>query len=79
MTFNCILEISPSGRVIKIHHSNGRLIMEALVHGPLLKVSQNCDEEAPILRGRPNVFRAEVFGLAGYEFLDVDSERIEEK
>jgi hypothetical protein len=53
--------------------------MEALVHGPLLKVSQNCDEEAPILRGRPNVFRAEVFGLAGYEFLDVDSERIEEK
>ena len=30
-------------------------------------------------RGRPNVYRGEVFGLAGYEYLNIESEKIEEK
>ena len=73
------LEISESGRVLRIFHENGRLISELLIHGPLSKVMKNCDEQRPILNGRPNVFRGECFGLAGYEFLNVSEERIEEK
>jgi hypothetical protein len=75
----CILSISDSGRIAQIFHTNGRLITELLVHGPLLHVAQNCEANIPITKGRPNVFRGELFGLAGYEYLNVEQEKIEEK
>ena len=78
-SFPCILTLSDSGKIAQIFHSNGRLIAEILIHGPLLKVAQNCHDSRPILTGRPNIFRAEAFGLAGYEFLDTDNEAITEK
>jgi hypothetical protein len=40
---------------------------------------QNCEANTPITKGRPNVFRGELFGLAGYEYLNVAQEKIEEK
>lgn len=77
--FPTILILSDSGKIAKLFHTNGRLIAEILIHGPLLKVAQNCAESRPILSGRPNVFRAEAFGLAGYEFLDTTNEVVTEK
>jgi len=77
--FQCILSISNTGRIAQLFHNNGRLIAEILIHGPLLRVAQNCHEEAPIIPGRPNVYRAECFGLAGYEYLNVTEESIQEK
>lgn len=78
-TINCKLVISESGKVMQLHHENGRLIAEVLIHGPLLETAQNCTDRKPLLKGRPNVYRAECFGLAGYEFLDMSNECIKEK
>ena len=75
----CILSISETGKIAQLFHTNGRLIAEILIHGPLLKVAINCHESRPVLTGRPNVFRAECYGLAGYEYLNIDDEVIEEK
>ena len=79
MTITCKLELSDSGKIAQLFHTNGRLIAEILVHGPLRKVAKNCEESRPILAGRPNVYRGELFGLAGYEFLDISTETIKEK
>ena len=76
---NTQLEFSTSGRLCRIFHENGRLIAEFLVHGPLAQVAQNCDNLVPIVQGRLNVFRAEVWRLAGYEYLDLEGERITER
>jgi hypothetical protein len=73
------LVFNPTGKIVQIFHENGRLIAQILVHGPLAEVAQNCAEYQPIIKGRPNVFRGELFGLAGYEFLNVLEERIEER
>jgi hypothetical protein len=75
----CTLTLSDSGKIAQIFHTNGRLIAELLIHGPLRATARNCHESRPILTGRPNVYRGEVFGLAGYEYLNIESERIEEK
>src|SRR5260221_14233507 len=69
------LSISESGRVMTITATNGRIIAEILVHGPLKQVIENCLNEASIQKGRANIFRGELWGLSGYEFLDVESER----
>lgn len=79
MTINSKLVFSDSGKLCKIFHTNGRLIAELLTHGPLQEAAENCNNLRPIIPGRPNVFRGEVFGLAGYEFLNVNEERIEER
>ena len=79
MNIPCTLALSDSGKIAQIFHTNGRLIAELLVHGPLLKVALNAAALRPILTGRPNVYRGEVFGLAGYEYLNIESEKIEEK
>ena len=73
------MEISPSGRLLRLTHSNGRIIAEILIHGPLRQIVDNCESDMPIVRGRPNIFRGELFGLAGYEILDTASECIKEK
>jgi hypothetical protein len=77
MTTN--LELSESGKILYLTHPNGRKIAEILVHGPLASVLENCNQEKPLLKGRPNIYRGELFGLAGYELLDVENERIIEK
>lgn len=81
MQANCTIEINiaPDGKVCRIIHENGRIIAEFIVHGPLDRVIQNCNEMAPILNGRPNVFRGELYGLAGYEYLNVEEGRVEER
>jgi hypothetical protein len=73
------LVLSETGRTARLFHKNGRLIAEFLVHGPLLEVTTNCQENKEIIKGRSNVFRAEIFGLAGYEYLNMTDERIEER
>lgn len=79
MTISTKLEISDSGKIVKIFHENGRLIAEVLVKGPLLQAALNCHDNVPIVTGRPNVYRAECFGLAGWEYLNCETEQIEEK
>lgn len=64
---------------MRILHENGRILAEILVHGPLHKVAQNCDEEKPIINGRANIYRGECWGLAGYEYLNIDTECVEER
>jgi hypothetical protein len=76
---NCRLELSESGRFMRLKAHNGRIIMEALVHGPLAQVAYNCSVSASIASGRPNIFRGELHGLSGYEILDVENESIYEK
>lgn len=73
------LQISNSGRLLRIKHANGRIIAEILVHGHLWKVLENVDNGMPIQAGRANIFRGELYQLAGYEVLDVDAEVITEK
>lgn len=73
------LQISDSGKIARLLHTNGRIIAEFLVHGPLKKVVDNCERESPIVSGRANVYRGELFGLAGYEYLNIDEERLEER
>ena len=60
-------------------------IAEFLVHGPLDRIAKlttgavaptTIQKEGQIL---PKVFRGEIFGLAGYEFLNKTDERIEER
>ena len=80
MTANVRLELSESGKLLRIVvPENGRLVAEILVHGPLSQALQNCLENAPVLKGRPNVFRGDLWGLAGYELLDTENEIIREK
>jgi hypothetical protein len=79
MDIFCKLVISETGKIAQIFHENGRLVAEILVHGPLLKTALACHKELPIVIGRPNVFRGELYGLAGWEYLNVEEERIEEK
>jgi hypothetical protein len=66
-------------RVMRITHDNGRIIAELLVHGALSRVMDNCDTEAPIVKGTASIFRGELFQLAGYELLDIENECIREK
>ena len=73
------LQISDSGKVAILRSRNGRLIAELLVHGPLLKCAMNAHDNIPIVSGRANIYRGEIFGLAGYEFLNIEEEWIEEK
>lgn len=75
----CTIEVSTSGRIARIVHENGRVVAEMLIHGPLAKVMEHCDGRAPILNGRANIFRGELWGLSGYEILNINEERIEEK
>jgi glutamine cyclotransferase len=74
-----LLTISDSGRVLTIKHSTGRVIAEILVHGHLKKVLENIDNNNPIAKGIANIFRGELYQLAGYEWLNTDYEIIEEK
>lgn len=77
---NISIKVSESGKIIQIYHdTNRRLIAEIFVHGPFGQVLRNCAENNEIIKGTPNVFRGELFGLAGYEFLNVEEERIEER
>lgn len=76
---DCILELSPSGKIARITAANGRIIAEVLVHGPLNKVVENCANNVPIVNGRPNIYRGELWGLASYELLDLEEEAIKEK
>lgn len=76
---NVKLEFSESGKIVRITSDNGRIILEALVHGPLKKVAENCTSNNSIVPGRANMFRGELYGLAGYELLDTENERVIEK
>jgi hypothetical protein len=73
------LKLSESGRILRLLAPNNRIIAEILVHGPLAKIVQNCVDNKPILRGRANVYRGELYGLTGYEILNIEQERIEER
>lgn len=73
------LDISDSGKFAEIRLESGRIIAQFLVHGLLKRVAENCRFENEILPGRPNIFRGELFQLAGYEFLNRENETIEEK
>jgi hypothetical protein len=74
------INISETGRLLRIiHPGNGRIIAEILVHGHLKRVIAACDNSEPIQHGRANIFRGELFQLAGYEFLNTENESIEEK
>ena len=79
MKYKTVVQVTESGKILRLFHENGRLVAEILVHGPLNRVLQNCEDELPIISGRPNVFRGELFGLAGYEYLNCDTEVIEER
>ena len=79
MKAKCTLEIPDDSHILRITHENGRLVGEILFHGPLDKVLLNCDQMRPQLTGRPNHYRAECFGLAGYETIDFESERVVDK
>ena len=86
MKLNCTLEFSESGKICWIRIANGNpplTIGEFLVHGPLDRIAKLASgglipiqKEGQIL---PKVFRGEIFGLAGYEFLNKTDERIEER
>lgn len=76
---NVTIETSDSGRIIRFTHENGRIIAEIYVHGPFKNVLENCDQNLRITNGRANIFRGELFGLAGYEILDLENERITER
>ena len=73
------LALTNSGRILTLTAINGRIIAEILVHGSLSDVLSNCLTEKPITKGRANIFRGELFQLAGYEVLDTENERIIEK
>ena len=77
ITANCSIQVR--GKIARIKHENGRIIAEFLVHGPLSSVIENCNSNVPITKGYPNIFRGELFGLAGYEILDTENECIIEK
>lgn len=79
MTLPALITISESGRVLTIRHSSGRVIAEVLVHGHLKKVLENINDSQPISKGIANIFRGELYQLAGYEWLNTDYEIIEEK
>ena len=86
MKYSCTLEFSNSGRIAWLRLSGQKeSLAEFYVHGPFANVadaaasartSANATAFAPVI---PKVFRAEVFGLAGYEYLNKTEERIEEK
>ena len=79
ITPNALVEVSDSGRILTILHKNGRLIAEVLVHGHFKRVLEACENDEEIFRGRANIFRGELFQLAGYEFLNKQDETIQEK
>ena len=79
MKIPCTLEIEENSKVGRLIHANGRTVAEFLFHGPLEAIAINCDGQRPILPGRPNIFRGELFGLASYEYLNVAEQRIEER
>jgi hypothetical protein len=90
MTVICTLEIKTSchkdesdreaySKIATLKHENGRIIAQFLYHGPLDAVVLNCVRQQPIINGRPNIFRGELYQLAGYELLDVEKERVVEK
>lgn len=74
-----ILDISDSGRLAQLRLESGRIIAELIVHGLLKRVAENCIQSNDILAGRPNIFRGELYQLAGYEYLDKESESVLEK
>lgn len=76
---NVRLELSDSGKICKLKTESNRTIAELFVHGYLKRVIENAIDNVPMINGKPNVFRAEVYQLAGYEFLNCDEEMIEEK
>jgi hypothetical protein len=74
------LEFSESGRILRILcPDNNRIIAEILVHGPLRACAKNAAGNVPIQKGRPNIYRGELYGLTGYEILDKELENIIEK
>lgn len=73
------VDIELQGKILFITAENKRTIAEVLVHGPLESCMNNAARNVPIERGRANIFRGELFGLAGYEYLNIEEERIEEK
>lgn len=91
MTITCTLEIKATAhtqlrvngevysKIATLKHENGRIIAQFLYHGPLDAVVLNCVRQQPIINGRPNMFRGELYQLAGYELLDVENERVVEK
>lgn len=79
MEINCKMSFSESGKIVRIVAENGRIILEALVHGSLERCALNADNDIPISRGTANIFRGELYALAGYEILDIANERIIEK
>jgi hypothetical protein len=71
--------VGPNCKVMRLTHDNGRIIAEILVHGPLEAVIENCNSNTKIQNGRPNIYRGEAYGLAGYQLLDIEREEIIEK
>ena len=90
MTIACTLEIKAIdgkdgsdrevySKIATLKHENGRIIAQFLYHGPLNAVALNCVKQQPIINGRPNMFRGELYQLAGYELLDIENERVVER
>ena len=77
MHTSCTLEIE--GKIGRLIHTNGRIIAEFLFHGPLEAIVGNCEGQRPVLSGRPNIFRGELFGLASDEYLNIAEQKIEER
>lgn len=77
--YRCTLEVSQTGKTVRIIHENGRVIAELLVHGCLARVAENCARNEPIIAGRSNLFRGELYQLAPYEILNFAEEFIVER
>ena len=86
MKYNCTLEFSDSGKILWVKLSGNIVVAELMIHGPLDKVLRAAARSRPNHtetehngQPLPKVFRGELFGLAGYEYLNKTEERIEEK
>ena len=73
------VEIKVEGKVLFITAPNGRTIAEILFHGPFESCMINAANNLPIKKGTANIFRGELYGLTGYEYLNVKEGRVEEK
>lgn len=76
---NVTLQFSDSGKICRILSSNGRIIAEMYVHGPLVVCALNAMNNKEIVKGRPNIYRGELDFLDKNEFLNTRNECIEER
>src|SRR5260221_884247 len=83
----CWIRFDATRAAARVENNNNQpiTIAEFLVHGPLDRIAKLAvgavaptpiQKEGQIL---PKAFRGEIFGLAGYEFLNKTDERIEER